>query len=113
SQEGAVRDILRDMAGQDRMLRLLQGDVGAGKTLVALMAMAAAVESGGQAVLMAPTEILARQHHSTISRLAAAAGIFTEVLTGRTKGREREAIVERIASGEAQIVIGTHALFQD
>jgi ATP-dependent DNA helicase RecG len=95
------------------MLRLLQGDVGAGKTLVALLAMAAAVEAGGQAVLMAPTEILARQHFATISKLAGAAGITVEVLTGRTKGREREQIVERVASGEAQIIIGTHALFQD
>lgn len=113
SQKKAVDDILKDMAGEERMLRLLQGDVGAGKTLVALLAMAAAVEAGGQAVLMAPTEILARQHFSTISRLAGAAGVTVEVLTGRTKGRERDQIVERIASGEAQIVIGTHALFQD
>ncbi|KEQ05929.1 ATP-dependent DNA helicase RecG [Pseudorhizobium pelagicum] len=113
SQQKAVEEILKDMAGEDRMLRLLQGDVGAGKTLVALMAMAAAVESGGQAVLMAPTEILARQHHATISKIAAMVGISVEVLTGRTKGRERDAIVERIASGEAQIIIGTHALFQD
>ncbi len=95
------------------MLRLLQGDVGSGKTLVALMAMAAVIESGGQAVLMAPTEILARQHHATISKFAAAAGLSIEVLTGRTKGREREEILERIASGAAQIIIGTHALFQD
>ncbi|MBD8650484.1 ATP-dependent DNA helicase RecG [Rhizobium sp. CFBP 13726] len=113
SQKSSVDDIIKDMAGEDRMLRLLQGDVGAGKTLVALLAMAAAVEAGGQAVLMAPTEILARQHFSTISKLAGAAGVTVELLTGRTKGREREAIVERIASGEAQIVIGTHALFQD
>ena len=113
SQKSAVEDIMKDMAGEDRMLRLLQGDVGAGKTLVALLSMAAAVEAGGQAVLMAPTEILARQHFATISKLAAAAGISVEVLTGRTKGKERDQIVERIASGEAQIVIGTHALFQD
>lgn len=113
SQKSSVDDIIKDMAGEDRMLRLLQGDVGAGKTLVSLLAMAAAVEAGGQAVLMAPTEILARQHFSTISKLAGAAGVTVELLTGRTKGREREAIVERIASGEAQIVIGTHALFQD
>ncbi|MDG3576999.1 ATP-dependent DNA helicase RecG [Rhizobium sp. YJ-22] len=113
SQTEAVADILKDMAGNQRMLRLLQGDVGSGKTLVALLSMAAAVESGGQAVLMAPTEILARQHFSTISKLADAAGITVDVLTGRTKGREREAILERIASGETQIVIGTHALFQD
>ncbi|OHV81192.1 ATP-dependent DNA helicase RecG [Rhizobium sp. LCM 4573] len=113
SQKSAVEDILKDMAGDTRMLRLLQGDVGAGKTLVALLSMAAAVEAGGQAVLMAPTEILARQHFATISKLAGPAGINVEVLTGRTKGRERDAIAERIASGEAQIVIGTHALFQD
>ncbi|MDQ0457312.1 ATP-dependent DNA helicase RecG [Rhizobium paknamense] len=113
SQSEAVAEILKDMASDSRMLRLVQGDVGAGKTLVALLAMAAVVESGGQAVLMAPTEILARQHHATISKMAAVAGISTEVLTGRTKGREREGVLARIASGEAQIVIGTHALFQD
>jgi len=113
SQKVAVGDIIRDMAAEDRMLRLLQGDVGAGKTLVALLAMSAAVEAGGQAVLMAPTEILARQHFATISKLAGAAGVTVEVLTGRTKGRERDQIIERIASGEAQIIIGTHALFQD
>lgn len=113
SQSAAVKDILTDMAGEDRMLRLLQGDVGAGKTLVALMAMATAVEAGGQAVLMAPTEILARQHFATISKFAATAGISCVVLTGRTKGKERRDIEEKIASGEAQIVIGTHALFQD
>lgn len=113
SQKAAVEDVIKDMAGEDRMLRLLQGDVGAGKTLVALLAMSAAVEAGGQAVLMAPTEILARQHYSTISKLAGAAGVAVEVLTGRTKGRERDQIIERIASGEAQIIVGTHALFQD
>ncbi len=113
SQTLAVQEILKDMASDQRMLRLLQGDVGSGKTLVALLSMAAAVEAGGQAVLMAPTEILARQHHATISKMAAAAGLTVDVLTGRTKGKEREAILERIASGEAQIIIGTHALFQD
>ena len=113
SQQTAIAEVLKDMAGEQRMLRLLQGDVGAGKTAVALMAMLAAVESGGQAVLMAPTEILARQHFSTLSRMAAPAGLTIDVLTGRTKGRERDAILERIASGETQIVIGTHALFQD
>ncbi|WP_049735506.1 ATP-dependent DNA helicase RecG [Rhizobium ecuadorense] len=113
SQNEAIAEVLKDMAGAERMLRLLQGDVGSGKTLVALMAMAAVIESGGQAVLMAPTEILARQHHATISKFAASAGLGIEVLTGRTKGREREEILERIASGAAQIIIGTHALFQD
>lgn len=113
SQQAAVADITKDMAGEERMLRLLQGDVGAGKTMVALLSMAAAVEAGGQAVLMAPTEILSRQHFATISKLANAIGVTVEVLTGRTKGRERNQIIERIASGEAQIIIGTHALFQD
>ncbi len=113
SQTVAIDEVLRDMAGTERMLRLLQGDVGSGKTAVALMSMLAAVEAGGQAVLMAPTEILARQHFATLSKMAAPAGIAIDVLTGRTKGRERDAILERIASGETQIVIGTHALFQD
>ncbi|WP_275791101.1 ATP-dependent DNA helicase RecG [Pararhizobium gei] len=113
SQTTAIADVLKDMAGEERMLRLLQGDVGSGKTAVALMTMLAAVEAGGQAVLMAPTEILARQHFATLSRMAAPAGVTIDVLTGRTKGREREAILERIASGETRIVIGTHALFQD
>lgn len=113
SQTAAIADMLKDMARDERMLRLLQGDVGSGKTMVALMAMAAAVESGGQAVLMAPTEILARQHFATISRMLVNTGVTVEVLTGRTKGRERDGIIERIASGEAQIIIGTHALFQD
>lgn len=113
SQTLAIEDVLKDMAGTERMLRLLQGDVGSGKTAVALMSMLAAVEAGGQAVLMAPTEILARQHFATLSKMAAPAGVTIDVLTGRTKGRERDAIQDRIASGETQIVIGTHALFQD
>ncbi len=113
SQQAAIGDVLKDMAGTDRMLRLLQGDVGSGKTAVALMTMLAAVESGGQAVLMAPTEILARQHFATLSKMATPAGVTIDVLTGRTKGKERDAILERIASGQTQIVIGTHALFQD
>ncbi|MEN9894973.1 MAG: hypothetical protein RIR97_825 [Pseudomonadota bacterium] len=113
SQSVAIADILKDMSGNDRMLRLLQGDVGSGKTAVALMAMVAAVESGGQAVIMAPTEILARQHFASISKMVAPAGISVDVLTGRTKGKDREQILERIANGQAQIIIGTHALFQD
>lgn len=113
SQASAIAEIKADMATDQRMLRLLQGDVGSGKTAVALMAMLAAVEAGGQAVLMAPTEILARQHHATLSKMAAPAGINIDVLTGRTKGRERDQILERIESGETNIVVGTHALFQD
>ena len=113
SQSAAIGDILADMAGEDRMLRLLQGDVGSGKTVVALMAMIAVVEAGGQAVLMAPTEILARQHLATLSQMARGTGVEIDILTGRTKGRERDEILERIADGKAQILIGTHALFQD
>ncbi|SOE18825.1 ATP-dependent DNA helicase RecG [Hoeflea halophila] len=113
SQSTAVAEILTDMAGSDRMLRLLQGDVGSGKTAVAMLAMADAVEAGGQAVLMAPTEILARQHYATISKMAEAAGIEVAVLTARAKGRERTELLERIANGKVQVVIGTHALFQD
>ncbi|MCD2182219.1 ATP-dependent DNA helicase RecG [Rhizobium sp. GN54] len=113
SQQTAIAEIKADMATDQRMLRLLQGDVGSGKTAVALMAMLAAVEAGGQAVLMAPTEILARQHHATLVKMAEPAGITLDVLTGRTKGRERDQNLERIESGETNIVIGTHALFQD
>ncbi len=101
------------MAGDQRMLRLLQGDVGSGKTAVALMAMAAAVEAGGQAVLMAPTEILARQHLETIQKYTLNTDISVILLTGKMKAAERREALERIESGEAKIVIGTHALFQD
>ena len=113
SQQQAVSDILKDMQNTDRMLRLLQGDVGSGKTAVALMAMGACAEAGGQSVLMAPTEILAQQHFSTISPLAQKAGIQVDLLTGKTKAKERKAVLERIASGEARMIVGTHALFQD
>ena len=112
-QQAALADIRADMASADRMLRLLQGDVGSGKTAVAMLAMAEVVEAGAQAVMMAPTEILARQHFATISKMAAPAGIRVAILTGRMKGRERAEALERIASGEADIVVGTHALFQD
>ena len=113
SQEQASSEIAADMASGSRMLRLLQGDVGSGKTVVALQAMLAAVEAGAQAALMAPTEILARQHHATIEPLAAAAGIEVVLLTGRDKGRSRERRLARLASGQAPIALGTHALFQD
>ncbi|WP_187971080.1 ATP-dependent DNA helicase RecG [Aquibium microcysteis] len=113
SQERAVAEIDADLARPDRMLRLLQGDVGAGKTVVALMAMARAAEAGGQAALMAPTEILARQHFATIAPLAEQAGLVARVLTGREKGRERAEILAGIADGSIDFVIGTHALFQD
>lgn len=113
SQDTSLIEILADMESDLRMLRLLQGDVGSGKTVVALLAMLAAVEAGGQAVLMAPTEILARQHLKTIEPLAEAAGVQVAVLTGREKGKTREAVLDGLRSGATQIVVGTHALFQD
>ncbi len=113
AQATALAEIDADLAAPRRMLRLLQGDVGSGKTLVALMAMLRAVEAGTQAALMAPTEILARQHHATISRLCAAAGVEVALLTGREKGKAREAALEGLASGRTGIAIGTHALFQE
>ena len=113
SQETAIQEITADLASETRMLRLLQGDVGSGKTVVALLAMVAAVEAGGQAVLMAPTEILARQHMKTIGPLALKAGLKTEILTGRDKGKARAQILERLASGAASLAVGTHALFQE
>jgi len=113
AQRAALAEIEGDMAAETRMLRLLQGDVGSGKTLVALIAMLNAVECGAQAALMAPTEILARQHFATIEPLARHAGVRVEILTGRDKGKTRAAVVGRIAEGSARIVIGTHALFQD
>ncbi len=112
SQRTALAEIADDMAAPSRMLRLLQGDVGSGKTVVALMSMAIAVESGAQAALMAPTEVLARQHAETILPLAEAAGLRIGLLTGRDKGRPRAALLARLATGEIDILIGTHALFQ-
>ncbi|MEX2455207.1 MAG: ATP-dependent DNA helicase RecG [Rhodospirillaceae bacterium] len=113
AQERAVGEIAADMAADTRMLRLLQGDVGSGKTVVALLAMLIAAEHDAQAALMAPTEILARQHFATIQPLAAAAGIDTVLITGRDKGKKREQLVEGLSSGRTAIAIGTHALFQD
>lgn len=112
AQEQAVEEILADMAGPERMMRLLQGDVGSGKTIVAAVAMATAVESGGQATIMAPTEILARQHLATLGPLCEAAGIRIAILTGREKGSVREKVLNAVASGETDILIGTHALLQ-
>ncbi|MEN0087081.1 MAG: DEAD/DEAH box helicase, partial [Pseudomonadota bacterium] len=112
SQTEALREIGEDLTGPDRMLRLLQGDVGAGKTVVALMAMAQVCETGAQAAMMAPTEILARQHLDSIEPIAAAAGMRCAVLTGREKGKVREAILADVAAGDIHILLGTHALFQ-
>jgi ATP-dependent DNA helicase RecG len=113
SQGRAVADIVADLAKAERMLRLLQGDVGSGKTVVALLAAAAVIEGGRQAALMAPTEILARQHFNTIAPLAAGAGITVTILTGRERGRERNEILEKLAFGDIHMLVGTHALFQE
>ncbi len=112
AQDRAIEEIAADMAAPRRMSRLLQGDVGSGKTLVAFMALLIAVESGGQGALMAPTEILARQHLASLRPLAEAAGVRLEILTGRDAGAERKARLEALAAGEIDIVVGTHALFQ-
>jgi ATP-dependent DNA helicase RecG len=113
AQERSLAEIRADQAAEARMLRLLQGDVGSGKTVVALLAMLNAVEAGHQAALMAPTEILARQHLETIAPLASAAGVEVALLTGREKGKARQAVLDRLAAGDLPMVVGTHALFQD
>ncbi|MEW6644343.1 MAG: ATP-dependent DNA helicase RecG [Pseudomonadota bacterium] len=113
SQQQAVTAIAHDLTQPVRMLRLLQGDVGSGKTVVALLAAAAVAEAGGQSALMAPTEILARQHHKTIAPLAEAAGVRVAILTGREKGKERRTLLAQLAAGEIDLLVGTHALIQD
>ncbi|MDR9484451.1 MAG: ATP-dependent DNA helicase RecG [Sediminimonas sp.] len=112
AQMRALEEIARDMAAPQRMNRLLQGDVGSGKTLVALLALLIAIEAGGQGVLMAPTEILARQHVEGMAPLAKAAGVRLELLTGRDKGAERRAKLDALSRGEIDILVGTHAVFQ-
>ena len=113
AQARAMEEIAADMAAAQRMNRLLQGDVGAGKTLVAFMALLIAVEAGGQGVMMAPTEILARQHLEGLQPLAEQAGVVLEILTGRDKGAERKAKLEALRQGKIQVLVGTHAVFQE
>ncbi len=112
AQRRAIAEITADMAAARRMRRLLQGDVGSGKTLVAFAALVTAVEAGGQGVLMAPTEVLARQHLLGLAPLAQAAGIRLECLTGRDKGRERAEKLADLRAGKIDVLIGTHAVFQ-
>lgn len=112
SQQQAAAAISDDLRQPVRMLRLLQGDVGSGKTVVALLAAAAVAEAGKQTALMAPTEILARQHIKTIAPLAEQAGLRVAILTGREKGKERREITERLAKGDIDLLVGTHALIQ-
>lgn len=112
AQARTIREIEGDMAQVQPMLRLLQGDVGSGKTLVAAMALLIAAEAGAQGALLAPTEILARQHFDTLSRLFEPLGVRVAILTGRDKGKVREATLMGLASGEIDVLIGTHAIFQ-
>jgi ATP-dependent DNA helicase RecG len=113
AQKRVIREIRKDMGSGRQMNRLLQGDVGSGKTLVALMAMLIALDNGFQACLMAPTELLANQHFNTISRLLENMGVSILLLTGSTKKSERELLHEQLRSGDLHILIGTHALLED
>ena len=113
SQKAAIEEIATDMGKAERMIRLLQGDVGSGKTLVALLAMLICAEAGAQAALMAPTELLARQHHATIAPLAAAAGVRLALLTGRDGQKVKKETLQGLSDGTIQLVVGTHALVQE
>ncbi|MFZ5783894.1 MAG: ATP-dependent DNA helicase RecG [Pseudomonadota bacterium] len=113
SQKAALSEIEADLAKPERMIRLLQGDVGSGKTLVAFLAMLVCVEAGAQAALMAPTELLARQHHATIAPLAAAAGVSLALLTGRDGQKQKKETLKGLAEGTIDLVVGTHALVQE
>ncbi|MFA5040879.1 MAG: ATP-dependent DNA helicase RecG, partial [Bdellovibrionales bacterium] len=112
-QKRAIKEITDDLSSEKRMLRLLQGDVGSGKTIVALWAMLHAIEAGAQAALMAPTEILAKQHYATLSTFLAPLGIEIGLLIGKGRGHARATVLKDLASGKLRLVVGTHALFQD
>ena len=113
AQKRVMQDIRNDLVSGRQMNRLLQGDVGSGKTVVAMMTMILALDNGFQACIMAPTEILAEQHHASISRMLSQLGVRVELLTGIVKGKRREAILEGLRRGEVQIIVGTHALLED
>ena len=113
AQRRSIAEVEGDIAQPAPMLRLLQGDVGSGKTVVALESMLIAVEAGAQAALLAPTEILARQHFETLSRMLSGTGVEIALLTGRDKGRPREAILMGLLDGSIHIIVGTHAIFQE
>ena len=113
AQQKALAEIRADLRSENRMIRLLQGDVGSGKTVVALLAMAEVVEAGRQAAMMAPTEVLARQHFDRMAPLAANAGLSMALMTGRDRASERRETLAALASGALDIVVGTHALFQE
>ena len=113
SQIVALGEITADLSSSLRMHRLLQGDVGSGKTIVALLGMTIAIEAGYQTAFLAPTEILAQQHFDTIKSLVEDAGIRAALYTGRDKGKKRQSILDNLSSGDTQLVVGTHALFQE
>lgn len=113
AQKRVIREMRRDMGSGRQMNRLLQGDVGSGKTLVALMTMLIALDNGFQACMMAPTEILAAQHYETINRFLEGMNVRVELLTGTVKGKKREAILSGLLTGDVQILIGTHAVIED
>ncbi|WP_374940228.1 ATP-dependent DNA helicase RecG [Pedomonas mirosovicensis] len=113
AQARAFEEVRADLASPEPMLRLLQGDVGSGKTLVALIAMLTAVECRAQSALLAPTEILARQHYATLTKLVGDAPVNIALLTGREKGKGRASLLEKLAAGEIDILVGTHAIFQE
>ena len=113
AQKRVIKEIRHDMGSGRQMNRLLQGDVGSGKTLVALMTMLIAIDNGYQACLMAPTEILATQHYQTLRELVAPIGINVRLLTGSTRAKERREIHEGLLSGDIQLIVGTHALIED
>jgi ATP-dependent DNA helicase RecG len=113
AQRRVVGEIHGDMAQASPMLRLLQGDVGSGKTLVAVLAILAAAESGAQAAMLAPTEILARQHHATLLKQLDSIGVRVAILTGREKGRARDSVLMGLADGSIDVLVGTHAIFQE
>ncbi|MCK5384245.1 MAG: ATP-dependent DNA helicase RecG [Alphaproteobacteria bacterium] len=112
AQTRCLAEIDKDMIAKARMLRLLQGDVGSGKTIVAVLAMMNAVENGAQAAIIAPTEILARQHEKSLRPWLEAAGVRFVTLTGRDKGKTREVMLKQIKDGTAQVILGTHSIFQ-
>lgn len=113
AQKRVLKEIRRDLGSGKQMNRLLQGDVGSGKTLVALMSMLIALDNGYQACMMAPTEILANQHYETIRELLYGMDVRVELLTGSIKGKRREAILSGLLTGGVQILIGTHAVIED
>ncbi len=113
AQKRVVKEIRKDMGSGRQMNRLLQGDVGSGKTLVALLSMLIALDNGYQTCLMAPTEILAAQHYDTLSRLLSSMKVRVELLTGSVKGKKRETILKDLFTGDVQILIGTHAVLED